>query len=536
MGPSGLIPQGDATSTIIVILVAAILGIGAGYIFRKLSYEKKLASTRGTVEFLLEDAKKNADLTLKDAESEKKALLLGAKEEIQQYRTSIDQELKERRNDVIEQEKRLVQRETNLDRKDENLSRREQTIDDKEKVLSQRSEVLSQEQLKIESLIAQQQQELENIASLTSDEAKEIILTKLTEELKHERAVLVKESQRQAEETADRQAKNIILQAIQRTASDLVSENTVSVISLPNEEMKGRIIGREGRNIRTLETLTGIDVIIDDTPEAVVLSGFDPVRREIAKMTLEKLMKDGRIHPARIEEMVEKSRKEMDERIRDIGEKAVFDVGVHTLHPDLIKILGRLYFRTSYGQNVLNHSIEVARLSGIIAGELGENVNLAKRAGLLHDLGKALDHEVEGSHVEIGAEFAQKYKENPIVVNAIASHHGDVEATSVIAVIVAIADALSAARPGARSDSLENYIKRLEKLEEISNSFEGIDKSFAIQAGREVRVMVKPDVLDDDQTALLARDIKEKIESELEYPGHIKVTVIRELRSVEYAK
>lgn len=510
-------------------IIALIIGVVIGYFYRKSNHEKELAGARNTATSILEEA-------AKDAETMKKEAMLEAKEESHQYRSTIEEELRERRNDVLKQENRMIQKEENLDRKENTLSKREKTIENKEENLAKRNQTLTSEENRIQTIIEEQQQELERIATMSREDAKAIIMKETEEQLTYERAVLVKESEQRAKEESERKAKNIILQAIQRSSADLVSEATVTVVTLPNDDMKGRIIGREGRNIRTLETLTGIDLIIDDTPEAVVLSGFDPIRRETAKIALERLIQDGRIHPARIEEAVDRARKEMDERIREIGEQATFEVGIHSLHPDLIKILGRMYFRTSYGQNVLNHSIEVAKLAGVMAGELGEDITMAKRAGLLHDIGKALDHEIEGSHVEIGAEIAQRYKENAIVVNAIASHHGDVEPTNIISILVAAADALSAARPGARSESLENYIRRLERLEGIANEFDGVSSSFAIQAGREIRIMVSPENVDDSHAILLARDIKTKIEEELEYPGHIKVTVIRETRAIEYAK
>lgn len=510
-------------------VVALIIGVFAGFSISKSNYEKRLSDSRLTAERIVEDANK-------EAETLKKEALLEAKEEIHIYREEIEIDLKERRLDVTRQENRLDQREDKLDKKDDLVDKKETSLQKKEDLLNSKEEDVSKLHQQAEELVALEKRKLEEVAALTKDEAKAIILKETEEELAHELAVMIKVSEQTAKEEADRKAKSYIAQAIQRSAADQVSETTVSVITLPNDDMKGRIIGKEGRNIRALETLTGMDLIIDDTPEAVVLSGYDPIRREIAKMTLEKLIQDGRIHPGRIEEVVEKSRKEMDERIREIGEEATFELGIHSMHPDLIKIIGRLHFRTSYGQNVLNHSIEVAKMAGVLAAELGENVTLAKRAGLLHDIGKALDNEVEGSHVEIGTELARKYKENETVINSIASHHGDVESNSVISVLVAAADAISAARPGARSESLEHYLRRLEDLESISNSFSGVKQSYAIQAGREIRIIVKPEEIDDASALKLARGVRKEIESQMEYPGHIKVTVIRETRSVEYAK
>ncbi|CAI3256632.1 ribonuclease Y [Enterococcus cecorum] len=514
---------------LLAIIVGLVVGLGIGIFVANTRHTKEIADAQNSAVGIINAANK-------EAETLKKEALLEAKEENQKYRSQIESEIKESRQELKSQENRLLQREKLLDRKDDSLEKREHTLEGKETKLAAKQHVIDEREKEVEKLIEQQQTELQRIAELTKEDAAQVIMKQTEEELSHELTMMVKESEQRAKEEADRKAKNLLSLAIQRCAADQVSELTVSVVNLPNDEMKGRIIGREGRNIRTLETLTGIDLIIDDTPEAVVLSGFDPIRREIARMTLEKLIQDGRIHPARIEEMVEKSRKEMDERVREYGEQAAFEVGAHTLHPDLIKILGRLHFRTSYGQNVLNHSVEVAKLAGVLAAELGEDIQLAKRAGLLHDIGKALDHEIEGSHVEIGAELAAKYRENKVVVNAIASHHGDTEATSIISVLVAAADALSAARPGARSESLENYIRRLENLENISNSFEGVESSFAVQAGREVRVMVKPEEISDLDAVRLVRDIRKKIEDELDYPGHIKVTVIRETRAVDYAK
>ena len=506
----------------IIAVCALAAGFAIGYLIRKNVGEAKIKNAEDAAAKILIDAKR-------DAEAKKKEALLEVKDEVYRLRSETEREFKERRNELQRMERRTVQKEETLDRKTDLLEKKEEAI-------YKRDQESEQKKLKIDGLYQQKIQELETISGISTQEAKELLLAQVADEIKHETSMLIRELEAQAKEEGEKNAREIVASAIQRVAADHVAETTVSVVSLPNEEMKGRIIGREGRNIRTLETLTGVDLIIDDTPEAVILSGFDPIRREVARVSLEKLILDGRIHPARIEEMVEKAKKEVEQRMWEAGEQATFDAGVNGLHKEIIKLLGRLLFRTSYGQNVLKHSVEVAHLAGLMAAELGADVALAKRGGLLHDLGKAVDHEVEGPHVTIGADLAKKYRESPEVIHCIAAHHGDIEVNSLEAALVQAADAISAARPGARRETLEYYIKRLQKLEEIANSFEGVEKSFAIQAGREIRILVKPDKIDDLTVARFVRDVVKKIEAELEYPGQIKVVVIRETRMVDYAK
>ena len=511
---------------IILIVVVAVVGLAAGFgmgiVYRKKVAEREIGSAEMEATRLINEA-------IRSGESRKKEMLLEAKDEIHKSRTEYEKEVKERRAELSKQERRLEQKETTMDKKTE-------AFEHKEEELAKKLQKVAETQAEAEQAKAAQMKALEAISGLTQEQAKQQLLQSVEDEVRHETALKIKEIEAQMKEEADEKAREVLSIAIQRCAADHATEATVSVVALPNDEMKGRIIGREGRNIRTLETITGVDLIIDDTPEAITVSSFDPVRREIARLALEKLIADGRIHPTRIEDMVEKARKDVDRTIREEGERACYEAGVHNLNPELVKILGRQKYRTSYGQNVLNHSIEVAHIAGLMAAELGVDPALAKRAGLLHDLGKSIDHEVEGSHVQLGADLARKYKENPVVVNAVEAHHGDVEPKTVIAVLVQAADAVSAARPGARRENVENYIRRLQKLEELTGGYPGVEKAFAIQAGREVRIMVKPEEVTEDNMIILARDIAKKIEAELEYPGQIKINVIRETKAVEYAK
>ena len=515
---------GDMIFTVVLVAVALGIFIVSGIVSKnKLKEaEMKLKDSDLKIQSDLETAKEKA-------ESLKREALLEAKDENHKLRVELDKEVKERRSEISRLERRAIQKEETLDRKIDNMEKKEDTLN--RKLIE-----IQDKEKEAEDLFDQRKKELERVSGYTSDEAKRVLLDEISEDAKHEAAILVKEIETRAREEGDRRAREIITQSIQRCASDHVSETTVHVVSLPSDEMKGRIIGREGRNIRTLETLTGVDLIIDDTPEAVILSSFDPIRREIAKNALEKLIVDGRIHPARIEEMVEKAKRDVEIGIKEEGEQAAFETGIHNLHPELQKLVGRLKFRTSYGQNVLKHSIEVSKLCGLMAAELGLDPTVAKRAGLLHDIGKAVDHEVEGSHATIGADLAKKYHESPAVVNAIGAHHGDLEMDNLEAVLVQAADAISAARPGARRETLETYIRRLEKLEEIANSYEGVEKSYAIQAGREIRIVVKPEVVDDLGASLMAKEIVKRVEEELDYPGQIKINVIRETRAIDYAK
>ena len=511
---------------IVLIAVAAVvffaIGFAIGMAYRKRVSEREIGSAETEATRIINEA-------IRSGESRKKEMLLEAKEEIHKSRTEYEKEVKEQRSELTKQERRLQQKEESLDKKTENFEK-------KEEELARRMEEVAKVKEETEAVKKAHLATLEQISGLSQEQAKQFLLKSVEDEIRHDTAMKIKEIEQELKDTSDEKAREILSIAIQRCAADHAAEATVSVVPLPNDEMKGRIIGREGRNIRTLETITGVDLIIDDTPEAITVSSFDPVRREVARLALEKLIADGRIHPTRIEDCVEKAKKDVDRTIREEGERACYETGVHGLNPELIKILGRQKYRTSYGQNVLNHSIEVAHIAGLMASELGVDVTLAKRAGLLHDLGKSIDHEVEGSHVQLGADLARKYKENPVVVNAIEAHHGDVEPKTVIAVLIQAADAVSAARPGARRENVENYIRRLQKLEELTGSYPGVEKAFAIQAGREVRIMVKPEEVTEDNMILLARDIAKQIEAELEYPGQIKINVIRETKAVEYAK
>ena len=516
----------DIIVTVILTVVGIAVGVAIGFLigtaYRKKVAEREIGSAEAEATRIINEA-------IRNSETKTKEMLFEAKEEIHRSRTEYEKEVKERRAELSKQERRLQQKEENLDKKTDAFER-------KEEEMAKKLQKVAETQAEADRVKALQMTTLEKISELTQEQAKNYLLKQVEEDVRHDTALKIKEIESQLKDDADEMAREILSTAIQRCAADHSADITVSVVPLPNDEMKGRIIGREGRNIRTLETITGVDLIIDDTPEAITVSCFDPVRREVARIALAKLIGDGRIHPTRIEDTVEKARKEVDRTIREEGERACYETGVHNLNPELVKILGRQKYRTSYGQNVLNHSIEVSHIAGLMAAELGVDVTLAKRAGLLHDLGKAIDHEVEGSHVQLGADLARKYKENPVVVNAIEAHHGDVEPKTVIAVLVQAADAVSAARPGARRENVENYIRRLQKLEELTGSYPGVEKAFAIQAGREVRIMVKPEVVTEDNMVLLARDIAKKIESELEYPGQIKVNVIRETKAVEYAK
>ena len=515
----------DALILVLLFVLGGTAGCGATYFVNN----RKIKNSTKNADAIIENAKK-------EAEKVKRESLFETKEEIHKLKLETDKEIKERKEEVKSQEDRLTQRENNLDKRDELFQKRELTLEEKEKKLVESQKNIQDEYAKLEELRQEELDQLSKIAKLSKEDARDLVMKKVEEGMNKEISIYIKEREDEAKLVADKEARELISSAMQRYAADIANEQTVTVVALPDDEMKGRIIGREGRNIRTIEAITGVDLIIDDTPEAVVLSSFDPLRREIARITLETLIKDGRIHPTRIEEIYDKVCKDVHQKIIEFGNDALFQLGLNKMDPSLIELVGKLHFRTSYGQNVLQHSIEVAQLTGLLASELGENVNVAKRAGLLHDIGKSIDHEVEGSHVDIGVDLAKKYKENDVVINAIASHHGDNEATNTISVLVAIADALSASRPGARNDSLENYIKRLEQLENVANEIPGIDKTFAVQAGRELRVVVKPEEVDDLGAHKIARDVKEKIESTMQYPGTIKVTVIRETRAQEEAK